>query len=73
MYICIDAIGLHTLHLAWLPLLRSDLHSRVIETCYSHVYAHTLQMHQNDKLPDSHSLTDRSIIGRIVMNDSNLK
>lgn len=44
MYICIDAIGLHTLHLAWLPLLHPDSHSRVIETCYS--YAHTLQTHQ---------------------------
>lgn len=43
MYICIDAIGLHTLHLAWLPLLPPDSHSRVIKTYYS--YVHTLQKH----------------------------
>lgn len=45
MYTCIDAIGLHTLHLAWLPLLRPGSHSRVIKTYYSYVYPHTLQMH----------------------------
>lgn len=43
--LCIDAIGLCALHLAWLRLFHSWLLSQVIKIHYSHVYAHTPQTH----------------------------
>jgi len=70
-YISIDAIDLHTSHFAWLPLLRPDSHLRVIFITHTYTHIHC-RCTTHDRLPDSHSLTDRSIIGRIMMNDSNL-
>lgn len=82
VYICIDAIGLCALHLAWLRLFRPRLLSQVIKIHYSHVYAHTPQTHytqqttrfaQPDRSINHRQNHDERLVIEILLRDCNVK